>query len=102
LNITNPMTTLCRGVTRETSIRTVGLCHEVTISHFYAWLLLGGDFMSMTMTVAGVNHLPIVTALEAGGDDGLARLRDLLTDEAALAEPLPFDLPDDLGHGPRP
>jgi alpha-galactosidase len=31
LNLTNPMTTLCRAVTRETSIKTIGLCHEVTI-----------------------------------------------------------------------
>ncbi|MDQ1480277.1 MAG: galacturan 1,4-alpha-galacturonidase, partial [Actinomycetota bacterium] len=30
LNITNPMTTLCRAVTRETSVKTVGLCHEIT------------------------------------------------------------------------
>src|SRR5580698_3936588 len=29
LNITNPMTALTRSVCRETSIKTVGLCHEV-------------------------------------------------------------------------
>jgi len=29
LNITNPMTALCRAVTRETSVKTVGLCHGV-------------------------------------------------------------------------
>ena len=34
LNITNPMTTLCRAVTRETSVKTVGLCHEVTGAQF--------------------------------------------------------------------
>src|SRR2546421_743227 len=44
LNITNPMTTLCRAVTKETSIRTVGLCHEVTLATFYLWLLLDVDF----------------------------------------------------------
>ncbi|HLJ58097.1 MAG TPA: alpha-glucosidase/alpha-galactosidase, partial [bacterium] len=27
LNLTNPMTTICRGITRATGIRTVGLCH---------------------------------------------------------------------------
>ena len=36
LNITNPMTTLCRAVTRETEIATVGLCHEVTMAQFHA------------------------------------------------------------------
>ena len=34
LNITNPMTTLCRAMTRETSIKTVGLCHEITGAQF--------------------------------------------------------------------
>ena len=29
LNITNPMTTLCRSMTHETGIKTVGLCHEI-------------------------------------------------------------------------
>ena len=32
LTVSNPMTALCRAVTRETSIKTVGLCHEVTIT----------------------------------------------------------------------
>src|ERR1043166_4305484 len=39
LNITNPMTTLCRAVTRETSIRTVGLCHEIAGAQFALSLL---------------------------------------------------------------
>jgi alpha-galactosidase len=30
LNLTNPMTTICRGMTRATGIRTIGLCHEVS------------------------------------------------------------------------
>jgi alpha-galactosidase len=39
LSVTNPMTTLCRAVTRETSIKTVGLCHEITITHLLMSLL---------------------------------------------------------------
>jgi alpha-galactosidase/6-phospho-beta-glucosidase family protein len=31
LNLTNPMTTICRGITRATRIRALGLCHEVDI-----------------------------------------------------------------------
>ena len=36
LNITNPMTTLCRAVTRETDVKTVGLCHEITMRAVHA------------------------------------------------------------------
>ena len=47
---------------------------------------------------AGVNHLPVRhRVLDVAGDDGLARLRELLADADARAdEPLPMDLPEDL------
>ena len=63
LNLTNPMTTLCRAVTRETSIKTVGLCHEITMTRFTLSLLLDADFRAIDFEVIGVNHLPIITAL---------------------------------------
>jgi alpha-galactosidase len=105
LNLTNPMTTLCRAVTRETAVRTVGLCHEITITRFYLSLLLDADFRAIEPVITGVNHLPVITELRIDGDpggDGLARLADLTADNRRRDEPLPFALPDDLGHEPRP
>ena len=104
LNLTNPMTTLCRAVTRETSVRTVGLCHEITITRFYLSLLLDEDFRAIEPVITGVNHLPVITELriDGGRDDGLARLADLSADTRRRDEPLPFALPADLGHEPRP
>ena len=99
LNLTNPMTTICRAVTRESLITTVGLCHEVTIMQFTLSLLLDVPFFAITPTVAGVNHLPLVTALDVDGNDGFAQVRDLLdhADERA-AEPLSMAFPEGLGH----
>ena len=99
LNLTNPMTTLCRAVTKETSIKTVGLCHEVTIMTFFLSLLLDVSFLDLQLTVSGVNHLPVITSIDAAGEDGLQKLAELL-DRDAHDEPLAFDLPEDLGHGP--
>lgn len=97
LNLTNPMTTICRALTRETSLKTVGLCHEITITQFLLSLLLDVSFLDLTLSVGGVNHLPFVTAVDVDGDDGLARLRDLLAHRDAVAdEPLPMALPDGL------
>ena len=62
-NITNPMTTLCRAVTRETSVKTVGLCHEITGAQFTLSQILDVDFRSFDFEVVGVNHLPIITKL---------------------------------------
>lgn len=99
LNLTNPMTTICRSVTRESSITTIGLCHEVTIAQFTLSLLLDASFMDITPTVAGVNHLPVITKLDVGGRDGLAMLRDLVdhADERG-SEGLAMAFPEGLGH----
>jgi alpha-galactosidase/6-phospho-beta-glucosidase family protein len=107
LNLTNPMTTICRALTRETPLKVVGLCHEVTVTQFLLGLLLDVGFLDLTLEVGGVNHLPLVTRVEAAGDDGLARLRALLDDAGTRGdELLPLDLPEGLellkpSPGPR-
>jgi alpha-galactosidase len=97
LNITNPMTTLCRAVTRETEIATVGLCHEVTMAQFTLSQLLDADFRAFDLTVTGVNHLPVITAMKVGGDDGFELLRALLADADGRGDE-PVHLPEGLGH----
>ena len=97
LNLTNPMTAICRAVTRETPLKTVGLCHEITITQFLLSLLLDVSFLDLTLTVGGVNHLPFVTELDVAGDDGFERLRILLADaDRREGEPLAMAIPDGL------
>jgi alpha-galactosidase len=97
LNLTNPMTTICRALTRETPLKTVGLCHEITITQFLTSLLLDVSFLDLTLTVGGVNHLPFVTALDVGGADGFDLLRAVLDEsERRAAEPLAMAVPDGL------
>jgi alpha-galactosidase len=78
LNITNPMTTLCRAVTRETDIKTVGLCHEITNCRYQLSQLLDCNFLDLDLDAEGVNHFPIITRLEVNGEDGFEMLRDVL------------------------
>lgn len=99
LNLTNPMTTLCRAITRETSIKTVGLCHEVTIAQFILSLLLDADFFEVRPSVVGVNHLPFITSLDVGGRDGFALLDEVL-DRDLTGEGLMMPFPEGLGHEP--
>lgn len=78
LNLTNPMTTICRSVTRATTIRTIGLCHEVTgVRQHLSWLL-NVPLEKITLEVAGINHLPVILRCDADGRDGLALLREWL------------------------
>jgi alpha-galactosidase len=69
LNITNPMTTLCRAITRETTVKTIGLCHEVTNCRYELSQLLQRDFRDFDLDACGVNHLPLITRLDVGDDD---------------------------------
>ena len=100
LNITNPMTTLCRAVTRETSVKTVGLCHEIAGARWTLSQLLDTGYEAFDFEVVGVNHLPIFTALRAGGDDLFPRLRALLADPDGLGD-APIHLPPGLDLGPE-
>ncbi len=98
LNLTNPMATICRALTRETPLKTVGLCHEITITQFLLSLLLDVSFLDLTLTVGGVNHLPFVTAVDVAGDDGFGLLRAILGDaDRRAGEPLAMAVPDGLG-----
>jgi alpha-galactosidase/6-phospho-beta-glucosidase family protein len=74
LNITNPMTCLTRSVCRETSIKTVGLCHEVGN---FAWTWpspSANPTLAIRPTVVGVNHFPVITELDIDGADGFVML----------------------------
>ena len=78
LNITNPMACLTRAVCRETTVKAVGLCHEVSNFCMDLAIALGKPHHVVRPTVAGVNHLPVVSVLDIDGQDGLAMLRDMV------------------------
>jgi len=102
LNLTNPMTAICRALTRETPVKTVGLCHEITITQYLLSLLLDVSFLDLTVTVAGVNHLPFIASLDVAGADGFELLRAVIADADRRAdEPLAMAIPDGLGFRKR-
>jgi alpha-galactosidase len=94
INVTNPLTALCRAVSRETSLRTVGLCNEWVSCSWALSLLFDCGMHEIDPVLGGVNHFPLATALRVSGDDGFARLRALLGDPIELAqEPIWMDPP---------
>jgi alpha-galactosidase/6-phospho-beta-glucosidase family protein len=75
LNLTNPLTVLTRAVTRATSIRTIGLCHEL----FGTLEVLAREFEvpedRLNIRVAGINHFIWITGVAAEGLDVTDDLR---------------------------
>ncbi len=84
LNITNPMASLTRSVCRQTEVKAVGLCHEVGNWSMDLAIALGKPMEAVTPTVAGVNHFPVVTALDVDGEDGFAILADMVAEAGGL------------------
>jgi alpha-galactosidase/6-phospho-beta-glucosidase family protein len=83
-NITNPMTTLTRAVCRETGIKTVGLCHEVGNFTMDLAIALRKPWEAVQPAVTGVNHFPVLTALDVDGRDGFDILRELVDEVGGL------------------
>jgi alpha-galactosidase len=98
VNVTNPLTALCRSVTRETGVKTVGLCNEWVGCTWMLSLLFDSGMHEIDPVLGGVNHYPLATALRVGGDDGFERLRAILADtEQAAVEPIWMDPPERAG-----
>ncbi len=79
LNYTNPLSTLCRCVTKTTGIRVIGLCHEI-----YGCLGLLREIFGVENNdrfewrLAGVNHLIFLLELRLDGEDAFPRLREFI------------------------
>ena len=84
LNLTNPMSCLTRAINKETSIKAVGLCHEVVIMSWLVAIALDVPADTVGFTITGVNHLPWITELTVGDGDGFERLRRSSVDDPKM------------------
>ena len=114
LNLTNPMTILTRSFLRETSIKTVGLCHELfgtmellleifgleNQSNLAGDSLMGVERMldaegghlwqrEMSIEVGGINHCIWMTKLNVRGEDGFELLHKFLAAPEKFAAKMP-------------
>jgi alpha-galactosidase/6-phospho-beta-glucosidase family protein len=67
LNLTNPLTVLTRAVTKATSIKAIGLCHELFSTLGMLSRMFGVPEEAINVRVAGVNHCIWVTDVSVEG-----------------------------------
>jgi alpha-galactosidase len=101
-NYTNPMTAICRAVSRETRIQVVGLCHGVpnTVRYLAEYMEVPPE--SLEVRAAGINHLVWMTQLLRDGQDAYPALRDLMARKGPGDRPASFELMRIYGLFPGP
>jgi alpha-galactosidase len=75
LNHSNPMSVICRAVTKHTRIRTIGYCHNVAGSLYYFARVLGCKPEELDVTVAGPNHCVWLLGITLRGRDVYPELK---------------------------
>ena len=83
LNHSNPMSAVCRAVTKYTSIRTIGYCHNVASDLRYFAKVLEIPWQELDVTAAGPNHCVWLLDIRHNGRDVYPELRQRL----AVQEP---------------
>lgn len=73
-NYTNPMTTLTRCIYKYTSIRAIGLCHELFGTRRTIARTLGVEEEDLDIKVAGVNHFIWILRCTVNGEDALQKM----------------------------
>lgn len=90
LNLSNPMAMLCRAVTRETSVRTIGCCHELYNGLKFLSRCLDFPYEGwkqiLNFRVLGVNHCGWMQHLSINGEDGFEKLRAYLQRKGIFGE----------------
>src|SRR5918999_1178810 len=69
LNLTNPMTTLTRAISKTTQVRCIGLCHELFSTLAVLSKMFDVPEEALDVRVAGVNHFIWVTRVAVRGKD---------------------------------
>ena len=90
LNYTNPEGRICLAIRRQTSVRTVGLCHGVAGTIPFVAGVLGMETSDVDLRAAGVNHFTWTTSLTANGsgDDLYPAFRERLAGQPLDERPL--------------
>ena len=78
-------------MSRETGIKTVGLCHEVGNFTMDLAIALGRPAEAVSASVTGVNHFPVLTSLQVDGEDGFDVLRRLVDEVGGLVSLTPYE-----------
>ncbi len=94
MNYTNPMSTVCRAIRRETGAEVIGLCTGTRDVGEYLAGRLGVEPSRMRYNAVGINHLTWFTEIRVDGKDVKPRLREIAREQVARARELSAGVDD--------
>jgi alpha-galactosidase len=102
INFSNPLTVVCRAITKTTKIRTIGLCTGVKWWHHHLAQFIGIPPEEVWCEAIGVNHFTWITRFDHNGRDAFPLLRRKIKEDRKEMEhnPLTWDLFESFGYFP--
>ena len=79
INLSNPMSTICLGISKKfPQLHVVGVCHEIFSLINHLPKMLGVAFSELSIKAGGLNHFSILVeaAYKATGEDAYADIRE--------------------------
>ena len=99
LNYTNPMAMACWGITSETDVPTIGLCHSVQRTTQDLADYIGAPHGEVSAWVAGINHLAWFMRFERKGADAYPALREAMNNPEVFAlDTVRFEVMKQFGY----
>ena len=93
LQYTNPMAMACWAIAEATDVQAVGLCHSVQGTTRQLAGYIGAPRESVSVWVAGINHMAWFLRFERDGEDAYPALWDALEDAGTYAlDPVRFEV----------
>jgi len=100
MNYTNPMTVLTKVINKVSSIKCVGICHELQGLLLHLAYYFGLDWQKdFSLSIAGINHLIWVTQMAVKGHDGLRVTADYARDPENFKKLGPLGISEELLDG---
>ena len=98
LNYSNPMTVLTRALQQTSSVKSVGLCHELQglFLHLAAFLGLDDWEKDIKVRMGGINHLIWILEMDIRGENGLDLFRRYADEHPACDYVVEDKVPNDL------
>lgn len=86
INFTNPMTVICRALTKTTSVSIAGLCYGVTSYEHQLAKLIGVPWKDVRSRAIGVNHFTWITDFQYEGQDAWPLVRQKMQEKIDSGE----------------